>query len=297
MRWRDAAEIDWGTIVLFGTGIIFGSLLADTGLAETIGTSVADALGLTSVVPISIFAVLLAIIVSETTSNTASASVVVPIVIPVAVAAGVNPFVPALAATFAASFLHAAGVDAAERGGLRLRSRADHHDNSIRCDLRHRRCNPDHPVTAADDRRPRAGRMTGHSIAVIPGGIGGEVIASARAVLDTVGARHGIDLDYTEFDWSCQRYERDGAMMPADGIDTLRGFDAILLGAVGWPGVPDHVSLWGLLIDPARFAGTSTCARSGCSRVCRVPFGPPMTLISSSCGRTSRANTARSVAG
>jgi solute carrier family 13 (sodium-dependent dicarboxylate transporter), member 2/3/5 len=104
LRWRDAAEIDWGTIVLFGTGIIFGSMLADTGLAETIGTSVDDALGLTSVVAITIFAVLLAIIVSETTSNTASAAVVVPIVIPVAVAAGINPFVPALAATFAASF-------------------------------------------------------------------------------------------------------------------------------------------------------------------------------------------------
>jgi solute carrier family 13 (sodium-dependent dicarboxylate transporter), member 2/3/5 len=104
LRWRDAAEIDWGTIVLFGTGIIFGSLLADTGLAETIGTSVDDALGLTSTVAITVFAVLLAIIVSETTSNTASAAVVVPIVIPVAVAAGINPFVPALAATFAASF-------------------------------------------------------------------------------------------------------------------------------------------------------------------------------------------------
>jgi solute carrier family 13 (sodium-dependent dicarboxylate transporter), member 2/3/5 len=104
LRWRDAADIDWGTIVLFGTGIIFGSLLADTGLAETIGTSVDDALGLTSVIAITIFAVLLAILVSETTSNTASAAVVVPIVIPVAVAAGVNPFVPALAATFAASF-------------------------------------------------------------------------------------------------------------------------------------------------------------------------------------------------
>lgn len=104
LRWRDAAEIDWGTIVLFGTGIIFGALLADTGLAETIGTSVADTLGLTSLIPITVFAVLLAIVVSETTSNTASAAVVVPIVIPVAVAAGVNPFVPALAATFAASF-------------------------------------------------------------------------------------------------------------------------------------------------------------------------------------------------
>ncbi|MBU8828712.1 SLC13 family permease [Mycolicibacterium goodii] len=104
LRWKDAAAIDWGTIVLFGTGIIFGSLLADTGLAETIGTSVADALGLSSVVAITIFAVLLAVVVSETTSNTASAAVVVPIVIPVAVAAGVNPFAPALAATFAASF-------------------------------------------------------------------------------------------------------------------------------------------------------------------------------------------------
>lgn len=104
LRWRDAADIDWGTIVLFGTGIIFGSLIADTGLAETIGTSVDDALGLGSAIAITIFAVLLAIIVSETTSNTASAAVVVPIIIPVAMAAGVNPFVPALAATFAASF-------------------------------------------------------------------------------------------------------------------------------------------------------------------------------------------------
>lgn len=104
LRWKDAAAIDWGTVVLFGTGIIFGSLLADTGLAETIGTSVADGLGFTSVIAITIFAVLLAIVVSETTSNTAAAAVVVPIIIPIAVAAGVNPFVPALAATFAASF-------------------------------------------------------------------------------------------------------------------------------------------------------------------------------------------------
>ncbi|MFC3776400.1 SLC13 family permease [Mycolicibacterium holsaticum] len=104
LRWSDAAKIDWGTIILFGTGIIFGSLIADTGLAETIGTSINDALGLSSVIPITIFAVILAIIVSETTSNTASAAVVVPIIIPVAIAAGVNPFVPALAATFAASF-------------------------------------------------------------------------------------------------------------------------------------------------------------------------------------------------
>ncbi|WP_447007700.1 SLC13 family permease [Saccharothrix isguenensis] len=104
LRWRDAAEIDWGTILLFGTGIIFGSLLASTGLAKTLGDSASAALGLSSVVPITIFAVVLAIVVSETTSNTASAAVVVPIVIPIAVAAGADPLVPALAATFAASF-------------------------------------------------------------------------------------------------------------------------------------------------------------------------------------------------
>ncbi len=104
LTWTEAARIDWGTILLFGTGIIFGSLLADTGLAETIGKSSSEALGLSSIAPITIFAVLLAIIVSETTSNTASAAVVVPIIIPIAVAASVDPFVPALAATFAASF-------------------------------------------------------------------------------------------------------------------------------------------------------------------------------------------------
>jgi solute carrier family 13 (sodium-dependent dicarboxylate transporter), member 2/3/5 len=104
LNWSDAARIDWGTIVLFGSGVIFGTLLADTGLAETIGKGSYNALGLTSAVAITIFAVLLAIVVSETTSNTASAAVVVPIIIPIAAAAGINPFVPALAATFAASF-------------------------------------------------------------------------------------------------------------------------------------------------------------------------------------------------
>ncbi|MFG1994087.1 SLC13 family permease [Actinoplanes sp. NPDC048988] len=104
LNWSDAQRIDWGTIVLFGTGIIFGSLLADTGLAERIGESSADALGLSSTFAITAFAVVLAILVSETTSNTASAAVVVPIIIPIAVAAGINPLVPALAATFAASF-------------------------------------------------------------------------------------------------------------------------------------------------------------------------------------------------
>ena len=104
MTWRDAAKIDWGTIVLFGTGIIFGSLLQETGLAETIGNGAFDRLGLASTFAITAFAVVLAITVSETTSNTASAAVVVPIILPLAAAAGVNPLTPALAATFAASF-------------------------------------------------------------------------------------------------------------------------------------------------------------------------------------------------
>ncbi|MGH3354708.1 MAG: SLC13 family permease [Nocardioidaceae bacterium] len=104
LRWSDAARIDWGTIVLFGSGVVFGTLLEETGLAETIGKGAFNALGIGSAVAITIFGVLLAITVSETTSNTASAAVVVPIIIPLAEAAGVNPFVPALAATFAASF-------------------------------------------------------------------------------------------------------------------------------------------------------------------------------------------------
>lgn len=95
--------------------------------------------------------------------------------------------------------------------------------------------------------------MSAQRIAVIPGdGIGVEVVDAARAVLDAVCARHGITLSYQGFDWSCQRFEREGTMMPDDGIETLREFDAIFLGAVGWAGVPDHVSLWGLLIPIRR---------------------------------------------
>ncbi|MDQ3629183.1 MAG: DASS family sodium-coupled anion symporter [Actinomycetota bacterium] len=104
LNWSDAAKIDWGTIMLFGTGIIFGALLASTGLAETIGAGAFEALGISSTITITAFAIVLAILVSETTSNTASAAVVVPIVLSLAIAADVNPFVPALAATFAASF-------------------------------------------------------------------------------------------------------------------------------------------------------------------------------------------------
>jgi tartrate dehydrogenase/decarboxylase/D-malate dehydrogenase len=91
--------------------------------------------------------------------------------------------------------------------------------------------------------------MTGHRIAAIPGdGIGREVLPAGRAVVDAACAAHGIELSYETFDWSCERYLREGAMMPCDGLEQLREFDAIFLGAVGDPRVADHLSLWGLLI-------------------------------------------------
>jgi len=81
-----------------------GILLADTGLAETLGTGIADALGFTSLLAVSAVSAIIAILIYETTSNTASATIVVPIVIPIASAAGLDPLVPALAAVFGASF-------------------------------------------------------------------------------------------------------------------------------------------------------------------------------------------------
>src|SRR3712207_906402 len=104
MNWNEAARIDWGTIILFGAGITLGTLLSDTGLAETMGNGIAEALGFTSLLAVSAVAALIAILISETTSNTASATIVVPIVIPIAAAAGLNPVIPALAAVFGASF-------------------------------------------------------------------------------------------------------------------------------------------------------------------------------------------------
>jgi tartrate dehydrogenase/decarboxylase/D-malate dehydrogenase len=92
-----------------------------------------------------------------------------------------------------------------------------------------------------------------HRIAVLPGdGIGKETVPEALKVLDAAARRFGFDLAYTHYDWSCETYQKTGAMMPPDGLDRLRDSDSILLGAVGWPGVPDHVSLWGLLIPIRR---------------------------------------------
>ena len=92
-----------------------------------------------------------------------------------------------------------------------------------------------------------------YSIAVIAGdGIGREVMPEGMVVLEAAGRRFGFALDWHEFDWSCERFSKTGRMMPEDGLDRLRGMDGIFLGAVGYPGVPDHVSLWGLLIPLRR---------------------------------------------
>lgn len=91
------------------------------------------------------------------------------------------------------------------------------------------------------------------NIALIPGdGIGTEVMPEGVRVLEAAGKKHGINFQWQSFDWSCERYLETGSMMPEDGIEQLRAFDAIYLGAVGFPTVPDHVSLWGLLIPIRR---------------------------------------------
>src|SRR5688500_6151217 len=107
------------------------------------------------------------------------------------------------------------------------------------------------PATLA--RVERRGCSMRHKIALILGdGIGKEVVPAAARVLDVVGKKFGFDFEWTTFDWSCETYTRTGRMMPEDGLEQLRPFESIFLGAVGFPGVPDHVSLWGLLIPIRR---------------------------------------------
>jgi tartrate dehydrogenase/decarboxylase / D-malate dehydrogenase len=95
--------------------------------------------------------------------------------------------------------------------------------------------------------------MANYRIAVVPGdGIGREVVPEGLRVLESVAALFGFSLTYSHFDWSCETFKSTGRMMPEDGLSRLRDHDAIFLGAVGYPGVPDHVSLWGLLIPIRR---------------------------------------------
>ena len=92
-----------------------------------------------------------------------------------------------------------------------------------------------------------------YRIAVIPGdGIGKETTPEGLRVLDAAATRFGFSLKLDQYDWSCETWKQTGKMMPDDGMARLAESDSIFLGAVGWPGVPDHVSLWGLLIPIRR---------------------------------------------
>jgi len=136
---------------------------------------------------------------------------------------------------------------------------------------------------------PDASITRTYQIAAIPAdGVGVEVVAAGRAVLDAIaaGSNGAFAFGWTEFPWGCGYYEKTGRMMDEDALEVLRHFDAIYFGAVGWPTVPDHISLWGLRLTIAqnfdqwanvrpvhfhRWAG-ATCPGAG--RATRSPCRP-----------------------
>jgi tartrate dehydrogenase/decarboxylase/D-malate dehydrogenase len=104
--------------------------------------------------------------------------------------------------------------------------------------------------------------MDTYDVAVIPGdGIGVEVVDAALPVVDAAAADAGFSIATTRFDWGTERYRDRGAMMPDDGLDRLRAFDNIFLGAVGHPKVPDHVTLHGLLLPIRKGLDQYVCKR------------------------------------
>ena len=135
-------------------------------------------------------------------------------------------------------------------------------------------------------------------IAVIPGdGIGQEVVPVAvdllRAVTDAGGQAR---LSFDEYPWGCDYYLAEGRMMPDDALDALRPADAIFLGAIGDPArVPDHVSLWGLLLRIRRsFSQVLNIRPARFLEGCRPPFATRAPSTWSSSARTRRASTRRS---
>ena len=103
-----------------------------------------------------------------------------------------------------------------------------------------------------------------YRIAVIPGdGIGKEVVPEGLRVLEHLVERSDgrLAFAFESFPWGCEHYARTGRMMDVDGLERLAGFDAIYFGAVGWPGVPDHVSLWGLRLAICQGFDQYACVR------------------------------------
>ena len=101
-----------------------------------------------------------------------------------------------------------------------------------------------------------------HDIALLPGdGVGVEVVEATRPLVEDVADDRGIDLRLTRYDWGSERYLSEGAMMPDDATDRLADFDAILLGAVGHPDVPDHVTLRGMMLPIRKTFDQQVCKR------------------------------------
>lgn len=101
-----------------------------------------------------------------------------------------------------------------------------------------------------------------YEIATIPGdGIGPEVVEATLPLFEEVAKNHGIEIEFTKYDWGSDRYLEEGAMMPEDALDRIEGSDAILLGAVGHPEVPDHVTLHGLLLPIRKRFDQQVCER------------------------------------
>jgi tartrate dehydrogenase/decarboxylase/D-malate dehydrogenase len=104
--------------------------------------------------------------------------------------------------------------------------------------------------------------MDSYAVAIIPGdGIGVEVVDAAFPVVEAAAADAGFEVEPTRFDWGTEYYLDHGEMMPDDGLDRLREFDSIFLGAVGHPEVPDHVTLHGLLLPIRKGLDQYVCKR------------------------------------
>ncbi|MDZ5446976.1 isocitrate/isopropylmalate dehydrogenase family protein [Micromonospora sp. 4G57] len=122
-------------------------------------------------------------------------------------------------------------------------------------------------------------------MAVIPGdGVGPEVVSASLPVLRAAARRAGSKLDTIELDWGGERYLRTGRAMPPDAVDVLRGFSAVLFGAVGRPDVPDHELIWGLIIGIRQALDLAVNVRpvqswAGVPTVLREPDGIDLVIV------------------
>ena len=132
-----------------------------------------------------------------------------------------------------------------------------------------------------------------HRIAVIPGdGIGTEVVPEGLRVLDAAASAFDLNLTYEHFDYaSADYYTRHGKMLPDGWFEELNQFDSIFFGAVGWPDVvPDHISLWGSLLQFRRHFDQYVSGEMSTSTSCAKT---PKANTPASAGRSSKAPTAK----